>query len=162
MADDGLQLERTNRFWPFLISLSLLFVAGPLAHRLDLGNWYRLAFMAVLVTGAYLVGNTRRHLIIALALGAPAFLLQGVAIAVQDTTLGVVATVATLACLGYVTALSFVRVLEPGDVSSDRLIGSACVYLLLGVIWSMVYSMQALFDPAPLSSPRTAPTSAPG
>ena len=147
----GRVFAREAKFWPFLVALGCVFLAHPVATHLGLDGWFRAAFMVVLVAGAYATGTERRHLITALALAVPAFLLQGAAIGVVSPVLDIVATGVTLLFLVYVTLVSFARVLAPGKVTSDRLVGSAVVYLLLGLVWSMIYTLQFIFDPAAFS-----------
>ncbi|MDX1384006.1 MAG: potassium channel family protein, partial [Thermoanaerobaculia bacterium] len=122
----------------------------PIAQELDLDNWHRLGFMLVLVNAAYVIGSTRRHLVIALSLAAPAVLLQGAAIGAESVHVDLVATIATLLCFLYVTFVCLVRVLEPGNISMDRLIGAACVFLLMGLVWTMIFAIQLFFEPGAL------------
>ena len=138
---------RETRFWQFFVALGCVFVASPVAGHLGLGVWVRAAFMIVLVQGAYFAGTTRRHLWTAVCLAVPAFLLQGAAISVDAPALDFGATSSTLVFLVYVTVVSTVRVLSPGAVTADRLVGSAVVYLLLGLVWSMLFALQEVLQP---------------
>ena len=39
------------------------------------------------------------------------------------------------------------QILFKGEINANKLIGSVCVYLLLGLIWAMMYTIIAYFDP---------------
>ena len=52
-----------------------------------------------------------------------------------------------LAFLGWTTFVVLQNVLSSGRIHADRIFGAICVYLLIGVIWAVMYSMVSHVDP---------------
>ena len=40
------------------------------------------------------------------------------------------------------------HVFSPGEVNSERIVGAVCAYLLMGLIWTMLYLLIDIYDPA--------------
>ncbi len=140
-----------GRFLPFLISLVALFLLYPLMVELDRARWFRLALMVVLAVAVYTMSRKRRDLFVALALGLPSLVAQSVAYWVPGRTSMGVAGALTLLFLGFVTFIMLTHVLRGGSVSADRITGAICVFLLLGLVWTLIYSLVALAQPEAFS-----------
>ena len=132
---------------PFLISLVVLLLLHPLTVELDRVRWFRLAFMVVLAVAVYALSGKRRDLFVALALGLPALLAQSVAYWVPGRASIGVASALTLLFLGFVTFVMLANVLRGGSVGADRITGATCVFLLLGLVWTLIYNLIALAEP---------------
>lgn len=55
-----------------------------------------------------------------------------------------------LALIGFLLvaiAYTLRQVVVTNDISANRLVGAVCIYLLLGVIWALSYTLVAMTDP---------------
>ena len=134
-----------------LISLFvLLFVLYPLSKPHTITK-YLVDALAVLVmiSGAYAVSDRRRVLfwcVVALALVS--FSLQLLPYARLDRTALLLNNASTMLFLIAVTGAVLYRVLRSGRITVHRIQGAVAVYLMLGMIWAMAYSLVYLGDPS--------------
>jgi hypothetical protein len=134
-----------------LISLFLLlFVLYPLSKP-DATSSYLLDALAVLVlvSGAYAVSDRSRAVfwcVVGLALLS--FVLQLLPYAYLDRSVVLLDNVSTMLFLIAVTGAVLYRVLRKGPVTSHRIQGAIAVYLMLGLIWAMAYSLVYIWDPS--------------
>lgn len=142
-----------ERYVQLLAALCLMFLLYPLTVELGLTRWFRLVLMLVLVVSAYAVSGSRRVLMVALGLGLPAAVAQANAVALPSRSAVLVAAILGLLFLTFVTIVILGSVLSPGKVTRDKIAGAICVYLLLGVIWSLAYAIIAVTTPEAFRAP---------
>jgi hypothetical protein len=134
-----------------LISLFvLLFVLYPFSKPHTITK-YLVDALAVLVmiSGAYAVSDRRRVLfwcVVALALVS--FSLQLLPYARLDRTALLLNNASTMLFLIAVTGAVLYRVLRSGRITVHRIQGAVAVYLMLGLIWAMAYSLVFICDPS--------------
>lgn len=133
-----------------LISLFLLlFVVYPLSRT----GWiakYLLEVLLVLVTisGVYALSDRGRLLfwcVVALALLS--FGMRLWPYAQLDRTALLLSAASTMLFLIAVTGAVLYRVLRQGPITPQRIQGAVAVYLMLGLIWALAYSLVFLCDP---------------
>ncbi len=142
-----------ERYVQLLAALCLMFLLYPLTVELGLTRWFRLVLMMVLVVSAYAVSGSRRVLMMALGLGLPAAVAQANAVALPSRSAVLVAAILGLLFLTFVTIVILGSVLSPGKVTRDKIAGAICVYLLLGLIWSLGYAIVAVTTPEAFRAP---------
>lgn len=134
-----------------LISLFLLlFVLYPLSKPHSITH-YLLDAVAVLVmiSGVYTVADRRRVLfwcVIGFALFS--FVLQLLPYAYLNRSVLLLNNLSTMLFLIVVTGAVLYRVLRKGPVTAHRIQGAIAVYLMLGLIWAMAYSLIYISDPS--------------
>ena len=142
-------MRQTNFFY-LLIALLLVLISIPLADDLGVANerWVRaVVFSGLLVIGIRSLKGGGRYFTIGIA-----FAVVGVVLNIFAANIGSVAIhfSSSLALIGFLAvAISYTlqQVLFGTEISVDRLVGAICVYLLLGVIWAMLYSLTDLLRP---------------
>jgi hypothetical protein len=147
-----------NRFWhrysrgernvTLLLSLIVLFVLYPISVELGVVRFYRLAFVLELILASISFGTTKRHRRLVVGLGVPAIVLQMVAFSSPTRFSLLIAAVATLLFIGFVTVIVYRTVMARGRVTADKLAAAVNVYLLLGLAWAIAYGVIASFDQA--------------
>lgn len=142
-----------ERYVQLLIALLLMLLLYPLAVEGGLARWFRLVVMLILATSAYAISGRKRVLVVALALGLPALGAQLGAVALPGRDTMLVAACFAVLFLAFVTVVIFGSVLSPGKVTRDRIAGSICVYLLLGMVWALLYTALALAQPSAFHLP---------
>ena len=104
-------------------------------------------FMVTVIAGVVAITRRRVYLVVALALALPAVLLT-LAIERFATPNIAVARDIALLLLYVATAVSMLHnILTATHVERDTVTGAICVYLFLGLIWALFYSVLLHFDP---------------
>ena len=147
-----------NRFTILLCALALLVFAGPITNavrdkspalfsRLLVSACFSLMLLSALVA----ISRSRRRLIVAAFLSAPAVLFQSVSTLDVNDHVRVVGYVLTIIFLGYVVAMIIGALFRRRAITTDMICASLCAYLLLGVCWAFVYSLTELLLPGSFS-----------
>lgn len=148
---------RQTRFTQLLATLSLLLVVAPIASALDderdrfVASWLIvLALSFVLIAAAAAVINSRRQSAVVLTL-AGMCLGSMVARTIFHLPLDTFEGIVMIGFLSYVVCLIIRALFRQHDVNFDKIAASLCGYLLIGVIFSVVYSLVLDFDPNAVS-----------
>jgi hypothetical protein len=146
------QLLTTDAGLTFLlISLFvLLFVLYPLAKPHTITH-YLLDALAVLVmiSGAYTVSDRSRALFMfVVCLAALSLVLQLLPYAYFNRTVLLLNNISTMLFLIVVTGAVLYRVLRKGRITAHRIQGAVAVYLMMGLIWALAYSLVFICDPS--------------
>jgi hypothetical protein len=162
-ADAGHTHEGSNRAWTVVLqhrfavlicALALLLVGAPLVRMLGPGAHSRLAdlvipllFALVLLSAVFAVSRTRRTKIIALLLAIPAAIALGLQGWLPGDGLAIAGHILGILSLGYAIVLILKLLFASHRVSSDMICASLCVYLLLGILCALAYSLFYYLDP---------------
>jgi hypothetical protein len=134
-----------------LISLFLLlFVFYPLARPHTISH-YLLDVIAVLVmiSGVYAVADRSRALFwCVIGLTVFSFVLQLLPYAYLNRTVLLLNNLSTMLFLIVVAGAVLYRVLRQGSITVHRIQGAIAVYLMMGLIWAMAYSLIYISDPS--------------
>jgi hypothetical protein len=140
---------RTNFFY-LLTALLVLLVAIPLADDLDLVGApivRGLVFSCLLVIGVWSLKGGGRFFSVGMGFVIAGVILNVLAIQVQSP---IFQYGSLLSLLGFMlVAISFTlkQVVIGTDITANRVVGAICVYLLLGVIWAMAYTLINAISP---------------
>ena len=143
-----------GHFGPLLLALCVLFLLYPVMVELDLVRLYRLGFIALLVVAIWTVSRDRRVVIAALALGVPTVIGQFAIYAAPLPAVLTATGVLALVFLAFTTVVILLAVLEPGKVTSDKLAGAICAYLMIGLTFAILFSVLEVTRPGSFSLPR--------
>ena len=135
---------RQRCFWLFA-ALLLLFMSVPFLEETVSGRFaLRVTSLLVLVAGAAAISGSGGSIVITLLLGLPGagFLLLDQPVAAQG--FGAAFYFAITTYLLYYT-------LRRDVMTMDKLYGAAAVFLLLGALWSSLYSILLAFYPGALT-----------
>jgi Ion channel len=131
-----------------LIAMLLLLVVEPF---FSLRSFGRVAFdmmvAVVLIAAIWAVSQHRRLLGIGLLLAAPLFLARLVLYVVDIHWLAVLWPLLAIAFFAFTAAVLLRQVLYDATVTVDTIAGSISVYLLLGVIWALIFSLVEAVHP---------------
>jgi voltage-gated potassium channel len=144
------------RFGVVLFASLLLAVAQPLtAGLIDEDSSFEIFFSLLIVAVMVLVFEEREHRRTAISLGLAAFLglwashvLDGLASRLLAVTADLLA-----ACFFAFALYGILRAIFVKHVSGDAILGAVCGYLLLGIIWSLVYSAVETASPGSFGMP---------
>ena len=148
-----------TRFGYLLAALVFFLVTTPFAMHTTLGQYrFRVLFSLVLIGGVATM-RSRRKILIAAFLAVPAIAGNWIATVSQIEHVHVFTYSVSAIFLAYITVTIMVSLLSETQVTSDTVLGGVCVYLLVGVVWLMLYSLAIQYEPnailsngAPLSA----------
>lgn len=142
-----------GRFSLLLCSLLLLLLLYPWLE----GGWRGRLVVAILgilipLAGVYAVGRGRRLLVAAVALALPAVGSTLATLPREPGTLGQ-GPLFLLPAAFYLFAVTVIAayVLGRREVTADTLAGAACVYLLLGLTWTLLYAVLEALAPGAIA-----------
>jgi hypothetical protein len=107
----------------------------------------RLVFSTLLLIGIYSVSPRRSVLLWGLALALPALAAKWASHFWPATVLVAADFSLSGAFCVYITAIVLRQILSADRVSGDTLLGGICVYLLLGVIWTLLFMLLEALHP---------------
>lgn len=146
-------LNRPN-FAYLLVALIVMLIAFPLADDLNLTNAplvRGLVFSSLLVIGIWSLNGGGRYFTTGMGFVITGVVLNVLAITINSQLLHYGALLALIGFLLVAIAFTLKTVAVGRDISINRLVGAVCVYLLLGVIWAMFYTLIELFMPGSYS-----------
>jgi hypothetical protein len=145
---------RGHRFDVLLAVLVLLLLCTPLAgffiprsHPFILHVTVQVIYAGTLFTAVVAVAERRSEVITALSLALPAMILQWFTLAFDREGLFAASYVFGLVFLAYTVALILRYIFAVEKVTFQVICAALCVYLLLGLMWSQVYSLIDVVEP---------------
>lgn len=134
-------MKQDNYIW-LLLALLVLFFASALASQMDLRILARLT--AISLTGIILVAvwSVEKHRFpFSSRIGVTILfvLLEGVEILLESYHLGTLQIISLLLFSVGTIVLASRQVLMTGSVDANKIVGSICIFLLLGIAWAEAY-----------------------
>ncbi len=139
-----------NNFSYLLVALLIFIIGVPIAHDLDLISLEMLRVLgacSVLAVGVWSLRGAGRLYTAGMSVAIIAIILNILSIARQDDTLRIIALLALFIFLLLVAFNTLRQVGFSDDISLNRIVGAICIYLLLGVIWSIAYTVLEFLQP---------------
>jgi hypothetical protein len=144
-------LPRTSELGPFaalLVTLVAMLLLSPFLSETILGvSRLRLLTAILLLAGVYAVSHRRRALAAALAIAVPQLVLEACLSVRPSSTLVLASLALSTLFFFFLGAVLLYAILDEERIHLDTILGGICVYLLLGVIWSLVYSILEYLQP---------------
>ncbi len=139
-----------NNFSYLLVALLIFIIGVPIAHDLDLISLEMLRVVgacSVLAVGVWSLRGAGRLYTAGMSVAIIAIILNIWSIARQDDTLRIIALLALFIFLLLVAFNTLRQVGFSDNISLNRIVGAICIYLLLGVIWSIAYTVLEFLQP---------------
>ena len=149
MAEIG-KSGRRHRFGLMLVSLLLLLAITPCLspeNRTTARIGVSVLFSIMLLAAVYTLSETKRSMIIAAMVAAPAIVLRWYVTVFQNDNALVAAHVFAMLFLGYTVVVILRYLLQCPRVTDNTIYASLCAYLLLGICWSFGYSLVDVLHP---------------
>ena len=152
--DDSSSFLSAYRFVVLLIFMTLFLIALPVLSRISqtsdqgaVSIFSRLFFVGMLIAAVFAVAETRKSMMIALALALPTVSLQLGSLLYGAEVITIVGQVFGIIFLLYVVFVLLRVVFKINVVTVDTICASICVYLLLGIMCSLGYSVLEITQP---------------
>lgn len=145
----GRYMQKDN-FSYLLVALLLFIIGVPITLDLDLISLpvsRMLGIICLLAVGIWSLRSAGRLFHVGMFVAIVGIVLSSLSIARGDETLFIYSTMVLFVFL-VLAAFSAMRDVAVGnDINPNRIIGAICIYLLLGVIWSILYAFIEILQP---------------
>jgi voltage-gated potassium channel len=142
-------VQQTNFFY-LLIALLILLITIPLADDLNLASAplvRSLVFSVLLVVGIWSLRGGGRFFAVGMAFVVAGVALNVTAINLHSPFLQFGSILSLIGFLLVAITYTMKQVVLSNEISLNRIVGAICIYLLLGVIWAMTYTVVELASP---------------
>ena len=142
-------MRKTNFFY-LLVALLFLLLSIPITDDLrgiSTPVAKAVVFSVMLLIGIWSLRGSGRFFSIGLAFVVAGFVLNIVAINSHITFFEYTAILAVMGFLLVTITFTLRQVVVGTEINANRLVGAICVYLMLGVIWALAYSLVELAAP---------------
>ena len=140
----------TNNFSYLLVALLLMLLGIPLAHDLDLASApliRSLMFSILLIVGVWSLRGGGRYFTAGMTFVVAGVLLNVLAVNIDSRFLFFSSFAAIFGFLLIAIAFTLKQVAFGTEITFNRLVGAVCIYLLLGTIWAVAYSLVDAVSP---------------
>jgi cbb3-type cytochrome oxidase subunit 3 len=139
-----------NNFSSLLIALLIFVIGIPIASDLDLISLQMsrvLGASSLLAVGVWSLRGAGRLYSAGMLAAITGIVLVILSIVRDSDMLHVIALLAMFVFLLLATINAFRQIAVGNDISPNRIVGAVCVYLLLGVMWSIAYNVLEYLQP---------------
>ena len=139
-----------TKFSYLLIALLVLLFTIPLADDLNLASApvvRGLVFSVLLLVGIWSLRGGGRFFSVGIAFVVAGVALNVIAINLHSSFLQFGSILSLIGFLLVAITFTMKRIATSNEISANRIIGAICVYLLLGVIWALTYTVVDLASP---------------
>jgi len=146
-------LSTRFKFKTLLIFLFLLAAIEPILKQFgQFGlNFLDILFTIALLTALYSISGNRKILISGILMVAPIFFLGWTDFAYNEFYLSLAIYALGMAFFGFVAVSILIHIVAEEKVTMDLIYGSACVYFLIGFMWSIGYGLIEMLMPGSFS-----------
>lgn len=141
----------SGRFLPLLVSLNLLFFLYSALEGSGTGLLILAGVFSVLMfTGLLAISERRRVVLIGVILVLPALVtrwMHSFGTVGDSHWIYIVGHVSLALFMTYVATIVLIQVLSDRHVTGDTLVGSICVYLLIGFVFAVMFSLVEYLSP---------------
>lgn len=141
---------KTQNFFYLFAGLMFLVLAVPLYRDLTGAKYVRvseLAFSVFLIIGIWTLQPDRRWFPLAIGLAAAGILSNLLAFGTVTTVFTLVSLLSYTAFVLLAISLAVRQVFASRSIELNNIVGAICIYLLLGVIWALFYTLVNLLIP---------------
>jgi len=148
MTKSTLDFIAKYKFIYLLVSILLLLLIHPFFERLVVARiLLQILDSAILVTAIYTVSQNRRLFIVGILLLLPAIIGGWSMYFTESLMPELVGRSFSALFLAFVTIVMMSNVFREQEVTLDTISGALCVYLLIGLTWTFVYSVLEFLEP---------------
>ena len=141
---------KTGNFAWLLLALLVFLLGVPIADDLDaLGKPFAraLSFSCLLGVGIFSLKGAGRPFVLAMIFAAAGIVLSFAAARSSSSWLIYGSFLSIMGFLLTAIYYTFKRIATETDISANRIVGAIAVYLLLGVLWAVAYTLLEFYRP---------------
>ncbi len=103
------------------------------------GLGIQLTFMSIMVIGVWSLQGNKRWFSAGLSLAISGVVLSAINFFIQSTNIQLLSLCIVLIFCILSAVIAMRQILFSGRITTNKLVGSVCIYLLLGIIWALLY-----------------------
>lgn len=146
---------RVGRFLFLFTSMVLMFVFRPfLMEYVTIAYLLEIFFFLIFLSAVYAIGQKRITLIIALFLLLLTEILQLLSYLKDIPSLDALSNILGGLLLAYTATIILLYLFSEDKITGDLIMGAICVYFLMGLVWSFVFSTLETFQPGSFQMPQ--------
>ncbi|MFN3151291.1 potassium channel family protein [Bremerella sp.] len=150
------EMGKEIRFSILLASLIIAAVIAPLLEATRLGDLIQLSCLTLVFASAVFINWHHRMKLWLFAAAAIASLtVHWLSFFFPNDNLSILRYVAGFFFLGFTAALLLKSIFSRDEVTPNAILGSICIYLLLGLMWALGYSALTVFEADPFRLPES-------
>jgi hypothetical protein len=133
----------TLRFWPLLVASTVTLVGYSYSYVLLGPIGLLLINMLLWCTGVFAIGGRRWLLVPGISLAVMTLVLQWIAIraGTPNMVVAVAFHVTAIGFAAFIGSYVLVAAMKSSTVRTDTILGGICVYLLMGVLFALMFSL---------------------
>ncbi len=142
-------MDKNNFSW-LLLALLIFLIVVPVANDLTIlpkPIIRALAFSCIVLVGVWSLRGSGRPFTIGIAFVIAGMVFNSLAVNLSSPIYLYASFAALFGFLLIAISFTLKRVALGTDMSPNRLVGAVCVYLLLGVIWALAYTILEMISP---------------
>jgi voltage-gated potassium channel Kch len=145
---------QVGRFLFLFISMVLMFVFRPfLEDYIGIRYLMGIFFLVIFISAVYAVSQKRSTLIIALLLALLTEALEWSGHLTAISSLHILGDIFGGLLLAYTATIILIYLFTEDRITGDMIMGAICVYFLMGLVWSFVFSTLETFQPGSFQMP---------
>jgi hypothetical protein len=144
----AMQAVRSGRFFYLAASLMLYLLLAPWAKEtIGIAVVYRVSMTLILILAVHAVGETGFATLIAALVAVAGLVVSWLSYARPSLKLDLASDLIMALFFGYVIFSLLKFVFKAGEVTRNVLFAAVSVYLLIGVFWSLLFSILEILEP---------------
>ncbi len=143
----GIRRMKGKLFYLLLSLLLLLFMQPFLQGQAWQAAVLNFFFTGILIAGVYVVSFNQRQFVIALLLGIPALTIGWADLVMKEQSLGITPFLFGIPFYIFTILSILIYILKAKRVTPDTFFGAISVYLLLGILFTSLFSMLETIAP---------------
>ncbi|RJP88142.1 MAG: two pore domain potassium channel family protein [Desulfobacteraceae bacterium] len=148
---------RIGRFLFLLISILLVILVRPfLEDFVGIKFLMDLFFSLILISGVYAVSRKKNTFLISLIFAFPAFFMQWSSYIVTFPGSLFIGKLFGILFYLFLIAVMIDYLFKEEEITADMIIGAICVYMLIGAMWSSIFTMLEIAHPGSFRIPDSA------
>ena len=139
-----------GNFIYMLIGLLLLVLVGPAISQLfpeSSGIITSLGFLSVMVVGVWSLNTHNKWFVVAICLMVTGLVTSGINFFIQSTNIYLFGLFITFMFCILSMIIAMKHIIFSGSVTINKIVGSVCIYMLLGIVWALLYVFLDVIDP---------------
>jgi len=144
-----------GRFLFLLISMVLMFALRPfLEDFIRISYLIDIFFFVIFFSAVYAVSQKRSTFIIALVLALLMEILIWSSRLLDISSLGTMGNILVILFIGYTATIILSYLFTEDEITGDVIMGAICVYFLIGLAWTFIFSTLELLQPGSFKTPQ--------
>lgn len=148
-----------NNFFFLLLSLIILMFSWPILSKFGTEVTHLFTFLILLIFSSciYTIGKRNKSALFIASGFVFLIVLSGtIRLQYNNTLITFIWFLSNVVCFLFITIIVMIHILKDKKVTLNEIYGAICIYLFMGIIWGMIYSLIGYFDPTAFSIPAAA------